>query len=136
MKIRVLLLALLLLLSACATDTPAATEPSQVNAIVTEIQDTMRKEPGVRTASAVYQNSMDAAAAGGITVTAEAGSDLDAIYDRAVELFWRSKLQPLSTLTISVTDETGKGSGRGGVRFKDQTTKDDLTKRYGARPVG
>ncbi|MDT4994920.1 MAG: hypothetical protein QOH97_4812 [Actinoplanes sp.] len=142
-KTRTLALAAVALLMAliCACTAPVtrktepATEPFQVNTIITDIQDTIRKQADVLTADANYQNSLDAHAMGAITVTVKAGGDVDTVYDSAIEAFWRSKLTPLSTVTISVTDESGKASSRGtGVSLLDPSTKADLTAKYGPRP--
>ena len=127
------------LISGCTSPVTPKNEPtmeqSQATTIVTGIETSAEQQSGVVTAKATYQNSLDAHATGAITITVKAGAPVDPVFDKAVELFWRSRLTPLSTVSVGVIDEGDDQRGREQVvSFLDQTTKNDLTAKYGARP--
>jgi hypothetical protein len=61
------------------------------------------------------------------------GTDMDAVAEKVVEEVWRSKLDPLSAITVFVAIQSDPADhvGRSVIL---RSAKDELTRRYGPRP--
>jgi hypothetical protein len=109
-------------------------QPSQANLAESDaILKRLAKLPGVvRVDGGYVRNATDPGSAGvGLGVTEDA--DMAALADRAIAAFWRSRLDPIGALDVTVvrTDKPTVNLARN-VNFK--LDADELTRRYGPRP--
>ncbi len=106
-----------------------------MDAITTQIQAILAKRPEVTQADVNYQNSLDASAQASANIFVKPGSDYSGVADETVRLLWTSKLNPLTSITIDVTDV--KDSTRGKVERIIATSAQevaDLNSKYGQHP--
>jgi hypothetical protein len=105
-------------------------------AMARQIGAQLAKRPDVVKAEGFYQNTLDAYQLGHFEITVKPGAPLQPVLDEAVRLVWLSKISPLGTLTIDVSDE--KRPQRAITREFDLFEKKQsaqLKTRYGPRPT-
>src|SRR6185437_14078584 len=84
---------------------------STMNTIAADIQTQLAARPDVTRAEVIYQNNIDSAGSTSVTVMVKPGSDLDPVVDDALRLVWTSKLNPLKTIDLGVTDSQNNKRG-------------------------
>jgi hypothetical protein len=109
-------------------------KPAQANLAESDaILKRLAKLPGVvRVDGGYVRNATDPGSAG-VGIGVRAGADMEALADRAIAEFWRSRLDPMSALDVTVVraDKPAVNVVRN-VNFK--LDADELTRRYGPRP--
>ena len=106
-----------------------------MDVITAQIQTVLAQRSDVTKAKVNYQNSIDASAVADVSVFVKPGSDYESIADEAVRLVWTSKLNPLHTIGVGVTDS--EDSTRGAKRDIAALTAQqitDLNGKYGQHP--
>jgi hypothetical protein len=126
------LLGALALLCACEEDPEKEEEAVEnqqiVDAIATDID---RAAGGFTKIDGVYRD--DASTAQEVTFTIRCDTcDARAVIDQVVEAVWTSEVDPLRTISVSVTGPDGYQADT--VVLAEQEA--ELTERYGARPGG
>ncbi len=120
---------------ACNGCTNSKENQAAMEAITAQIQSVLTQRPDVTRAEVSYQNSLDAAERADADIYVKPGSDYERIADDAVRLLWTSKLNPLGTINVSVTDT--QVSTRGTVRRIIASSPQeiaDLNNKYGQHP--
>ncbi|NJC69948.1 hypothetical protein HC031_09505 [Planosporangium thailandense] len=70
-----------------------------------------------------------------MTAIVKPGADLDSVLDQAVRLVWTSKLNPLESIVVDVTDEQDpKRFASKRLSPKKAEDKTELECKYGPRP--
>jgi|GEM_PF-3611183 len=109
-------------------------KPSQANLAESDaILKRLATLPGVvRVDGGYVRNATDPGSAG-VGIGVRAGADMDALADRAIAELWRSRLDPISAIDVTVVrvDKPTVNVVRN-VNFK--LDADELTRRYGSRP--
>jgi cobalamin biosynthesis protein CbiG len=109
-------------------------KPSQANLAESDaILKRLAKLPGVvRVDGGYVRNATDPGSAG-VGIGVREGADMEALADKAIGAFWRSRLDPITAMDVTVvrTDKPTLHVFRN-VNFK--LDADELTQRYGARP--
>src|SRR4051794_26207366 len=79
-------------------------DTSTMNTIATDIQTKLAQRPDVTKAEVVYQDNITVPGSTSVSVMVKPGSNLDPVVDDALRLVWTSKLNPLKTIDLGVTD--------------------------------
>jgi len=110
---------------------PSKANVAESNAIIQRLSDL----PGVVRADGGYNFDLEDPGSAQISIAVRAGANLEAVADDAVAAVWRSRLDPIRSMTVLVgrRDKPTINVDRH-VDFVDE--KADLTRRYGPRPVG
>lgn len=130
----------LLLAAGCAGGGPG--EPSSptsavpVESISAEIEAELGLRDDVADVDVYYQDTFTVPANATVDVTMEPGADRQAISDEAVRLVWESRLEPLSTINVSVIDPVEPVNGLASfVNLREAADREPLERAYGPRPT-
>ena len=110
-------------------------KPSQANVAESDaILKRLAKLPGVvRVDGGYVRNATDPGSAG-VGIGAREGADLEALADKAIEAFWRSRLDPIGAMDVRVV-RTDKPTINVFRHVDYKRDADELTQRYGPRPA-
>ncbi|GAB1693499.1 hypothetical protein [Krasilnikovia sp. M28-CT-15] len=137
---RVLSLALAAVLTVAATtgcnNKKSAETDSKMQEIAAGIQAELATRPGVTKVEVDYQDTFDAPAASVVSITAKHGTDLQPLVDESIKLVWTSKLNPLTSIRVDVTDpQDSSRSIDKLLTFAEAGEKAELERKYGPRPA-
>ena len=127
----------LLMLAGCAWGGGEPQNPSeaQLDGICAEIEDQLRQRDDVAKVDAYYQDSITVPESASVDITMTPGADPQAISDEAVRLVWESRLNPLSTIHVSVIDPVEPINGVATpVNLLDDDQREALEEKYGPHP--
>lgn len=135
----IMLVAVALTLISCSSKRKSE-QQARNDAEAAAIQAELSKIPGVAKVEVLYSNYITDPGSGSANLRVEEGTDMEHIADLAAEAIWRSRLEPLNTISVRV------GGGEGGSPSTDRDylvgNKDDpddntveLEAKYGPRPV-
>lgn len=114
------------------TPSPPATGLDSISA---EIEEQLRQLDGVANVDVYYQDSITVPESAAVDITIEPGADPQALNDEAVRLVWESRLNPLSTIHVSVIDPVTPMDGvASAVNLLEDDQRDRLEKKYGPHP--
>jgi hypothetical protein len=129
----------LLIVAGCAlAGSGAASSPSpavEVDRISAEIEEQLRQRDDLSTVDVWYQDSITVPESASVEITMTPGADPQAINDEAVRLVWESRLNPLSTIHVSVIDPVEPINGvSSAFNLLDDAQREPLEEKYGPHP--
>jgi hypothetical protein len=129
----------LLIVAGCAlggSGEAASPRPAvEVDRISAEIEEQLRQRDDLSTVDVWYQDSITVPESASVEITMTAGADPQAINDEAVRLVWESRLNPLSTIHVSVIDPVEPINGvSSAFNLLDDAQREPLEEKYGRHP--
>lgn len=129
----------LLVLAGCAErsggEAASASSAVPVDSISAEIEEQLRQRDDVSTVDVYYQDSITVPESASVDITMKPGADPQAINDEAVRLVWESRLNPLSTIHVSVIDPVEPMNGvASAVNLLEDAQRAPLEQKYGPHP--
>jgi len=110
-----------------------AVEQARNDAATAAIHDALMQDPHVVEAYVTYINDPTDVGSSGVDLIVREGTDLEQVNDLAVRTVWRSQLDPLVGIAVSVLNEDRtQGISHDYNEFEDW---DELEAKYGPRPV-
>jgi hypothetical protein len=107
----------------------------EVDRISAEIEEQLRQRDDLSTVDVWYQDSITVPESASVEITMTPGADPQAINDEAVRLVWESRLNPLSTIHVSVIDPVEPINGvSSAVNLLDDAQREPLEEKYGPHP--
>jgi hypothetical protein len=106
-----------------------------VDTISAEIEEELGRRDDVSKVDVYYQDSVTVPESAGVDVTMQPFADPQAIQEEAVRLVWKSRLNPLSTIRVSVIDPVEPVNGVSvSLNLLKDAEREPLEERYGPRP--
>ena len=129
----------LLVVAGCALGgSGASSSPGpagEVDRISAEIEEQLRQRDDLSTVDVWYQDSITVPESASVEITMTPGADPQAINDEAVRLVWESRLNPLSTIHVSVIDPVEPINGvSSAFNLLDDAQREPLEEKYGPHP--
>jgi hypothetical protein len=129
----------LLIVAGCAlggSGEAASPRPAvEVDRISAEIEEQLRQRDDLSTVDVWYQDSITVPESASVEITMTPGADPQAINDEAVRLVWESRLNPLSTIHVSVIDPVEPINGvSSAFNLLDDAQREPLEEKYGPHP--
>ncbi|MGI5146850.1 hypothetical protein ACQEVC_10765 [Plantactinospora sp. CA-294935] len=124
----------LIALASCSVLAESPQEQESSDAIAAQIQTALAARPDVVTVKVGYQNNLSAAERVDVTATLTAGTDFTPFIDEVTRLVWQSKLHPLSSINISVSDADDIQRSTSRHLAPADEDKTELERKYGPRP--
>lgn len=133
----------LLLLAGCAAGDPGrAASPSESpgagaanETAAADVQEALAQRDDVASAEVRYVDVFENPENGIVDAVMQPGADPQAIADEAVRLMWLSELDPLSVISVSVTNPADPPNGATRtVNLLQDAQRDPLEEQYGPRP--
>jgi hypothetical protein len=129
----------LLIVAGCALGgSGEAASPSpavEVDRISADIEEQLRQRDDLSTVDVWYQDSITVPESASVEITMTPGADPQAINDEAVRLVWESRLNPLSTIHVSVIDPVEPINGvSSAFNLLDDAQREPLEEKYGPHP--
>jgi hypothetical protein len=107
----------------------------EVDRISAEIEEQLRQRDDLSTVDVWYQDSITVPESASVEITMTPGADPQAINDEAVRLVWESRLNPLSTIHVSVIDPVEPINGvSSAFNLLDDAQREPLEEKYGPHP--
>lgn len=129
----------LLMVAGCtgpgADASQSSSSPAAADRITAGIEDELSSRDDVADVDVYYQDSVTIPESASADITMRPGADPQAISDEAVRLIWLSRLNPLSTIDVSVInpDEPIKGVSTS-LNLQQDADRASLESRYGPHP--
>jgi hypothetical protein len=129
----------LLVVAGCAlAGSGASSSPGpagEIDRISAEIEEQLRQRDDLSTVDVWYQDSITVPESASVEITMTPGADPQAINDEAVRLVWESRLNPLSTIHVSVIDPVEPINGvSSAFNLLDDAQREPLEEKYGPHP--
>jgi hypothetical protein len=129
----------LLVVAGCAlAGSGASSSPGpagEIDRISAEIEEQLRQRDDLSTVDVWYQDSITVPESASVEITMTPGADPQAINDEAVRLVWESRLNPLSTIHVSVIDPVEPINGvSSAFNLLDDAQREPLEDKYGPHP--
>jgi hypothetical protein len=128
----------LLVVAGCAVsgaEEPPGPSEAELDSISAEIEEQLRQRDDVATVDVYYQDSITVPESASVDITMKPGADPQAINDEAVRLVWESRLNPLSTIHVSVIDPVKPLNGvASAFNLLEDDQRAPLEKKYGPHP--
>ena len=127
-----------LLMAAGCTGPGAGASPSTsapTDRISAAIEAELGRRDDVSSVDVYYQDSLTIPESASVDVTMKPGADPQVLSDEAVRLVWQSRLNPLSTIAVSVIDpvEPTKGVATS-INLLEDDQRAPLEREYGPHP--
>lgn len=129
-----LALVVLAAVASCSVLEDSPEERAESGVITAEIQEALAQRPDVVWVEVGYQNNISNSSSAAVNARVKAGTEFDPFIDEAVRLVWQSRLHPLSSIRVSVSD--ADDVHRSTTRYVAPADEDkaELERKYGARP--
>lgn len=132
-------LPLALLMAAGCTGPGGGTSPSRSTAaadsISADIEAQLSERDDVSSVDVYYQDTVTVPESASVDITMKAGADPQLLSDEAVRLVWGSRLDPLSTIDVSVIDPVEPTNGVStSINLLDDGQRESLEREYGPHP--
>lgn len=109
--------------------------PVPIEAISADIEAELGKRDDVSDVDVYYNDTVTVPASASVDVTMKPGADPHAITDEAVRLIWQSRLNPLSTIRVSVIDPVEPTNGvASSFNLFEDADREALERDYGPHP--
>jgi hypothetical protein len=106
-----------------------------IDSISAEIEAELRQRDDVASVDVYYSDTFTVSATASADVTMKPGADPQVLNDEAVRLLWQSRLNPLSVISVNVTNPVDPVKGvSSSLNLYEEAERGPLERAYGPHP--